>query len=114
MLIVLAAAAQAIPAAPASSPSQPPVLFFDEVSYDFGDVPDDVMLEYKFRFTNISPFAVRVTNGGCGAYLPVGLDHDIYWPGESGLAAVIVSPLGRSGPTTWVRSLSIQQVDPVP
>jgi len=101
------------PAAQAASAARP-ALAFDQYAVNLGPISPIHMANGRFRFTNLSDRAVKVTRltPSCGCLKPR-LDKREYAPGESGQFFVHVSTAGEQpGPREY--TITMEYEDPEP
>jgi len=75
-----------------------PKMEFDHEIYDFGEIPDDKIVEHNFAFTNTgkSPLVISHARGSCGCTVPH-WPKDPIPPGGKGSISVRFDPTGREG-----------------
>lgn len=78
-----------------------PQMVFDDLSHDFGRLPDTQHVKHKFRFTNTGTgtLVIQQPTSSCGCSVPF-LTKREYAPGESGEIEVTYNPHGRRGAQT--------------
>lgn len=87
-------AATVQPSDPALSP-----LGWDQMSHEFGNIPDTAPVTHIFKFTNKTDKRVTIQSatGSCGCTVPA-LAKKSFEPGEAGEMTVTFNPMHRRGP----------------
>lgn len=75
-----------------------PIIKFEELVWDFGEIVEGDIVEKKFKFTNIgnAPLQIKSTSATCGCTLPSFPFLDIL-PGESNVIGVTYNSVGKIG-----------------
>lgn len=76
-----------------------PVITWDKLSHEFGDITQGEKIEYTFKFTNTGTAALVITNVEvtCGCTVPKGWPRDPIMPGEKGEITVAFNSAGKIG-----------------
>lgn len=90
--------------APAQPKSKPPVknipvIEFEELVYDFGELTEGDQISHKFKFKNAgkAPLSITAANATCGCTQPSFPFLDIN-PGETGIIGVEYFSVNKDGP----------------
>jgi hypothetical protein len=86
-------------AALAQEPSNGPVITWEKLSHDFGDIVQGEKIEHTFKFTNTGTSALVITNVEvtCGCTVPKGWPRDPIMPGDKGEITVAFNSSGKVG-----------------
>lgn len=76
-----------------------PVITWEKLSHEFGDITQGEKIEHTFKFTNTGTAALVITNVEvtCGCTVPRGWPRDPIMPGEKGEITVAFSSAGKIG-----------------
>jgi hypothetical protein len=90
----------------------PPIITFDTLSIDLGDVPANKGKEGIFKFTNTGKGALQIFNikASCGCMTPKKLDKEAYATGEGDKIIVGFNPAGKSG--EQLKQITVTTNDP--
>lgn len=86
-------------AALAQEPSNGPVITWEELSHEFGDIVQGEKIEHTFKFKNTGTAALVITNVEvtCGCTVPKGWPRDPIMPGDKGEITVAFNSSGKVG-----------------
>lgn len=75
-----------------------PIMTFDELSYDFGEISQGEKAEHEFTFTNTGKSNLLISSavGSCGCTVPSYPEEPIA-PGEEGVIHVVFNSTNKSG-----------------
>lgn len=76
-----------------------PVITWEKLSHEFGDITQGEKIEHTFKFTNTGTAALVITNVEvtCGCTVPRGWPRDPIMPGEKGEITVAFNSAGKIG-----------------
>lgn len=76
-----------------------PVITWEKLSHEFGDIVQGEKIEHTFKFTNTGTTALVITNVEvtCGCTVPKGWPRDPIMPGEKGEITVAFNSAGKIG-----------------
>jgi hypothetical protein len=76
-----------------------PVISWEKLSHEFGDITQGEKIEHTFKFTNTGTAALVITNVEvtCGCTVPKGWPRDPIMPGEKGEITVAFNSTGKIG-----------------
>lgn len=76
-----------------------PVITWEKLSHEFGDITQGEKIEHTFKFTNTGTAALVITNVEvtCGCTVPRGWPRDPIMPGEKGEITVAFNSVGKIG-----------------
>jgi len=79
----------------------PPILTFENKTFDFGTVIDGDQVIHKYEFTNTGkgPLVLSAVNGSCGCTIPKNWPRTPIASGESSYIEVVFNSEGRAGQT---------------
>lgn len=79
-------------------PSKLPILVFDTLYHDFGEITEGEKAEFEFKFTNKGKVNLLITNvtASCGCTTPY-YPKNIIKPGESDVIKIVYDSKGRPG-----------------
>ena len=88
-------------------PADGPVIKFDSLSYDFGEVTDGTKVVHKFHFKNTGnkPLLLTEVAPSCGCTIPTWPRKPVL-PGEDNFILISFDSAGKGG-TTVVKSISV-------
>jgi len=83
----------------AQEPSTGPVITWEKLSHEFGDITQGEKIEHTFKFTNTGTAALVITNVEvtCGCTVPKGWPRDPIMPGDKGEITVAFNSSGKVG-----------------
>jgi len=94
--------------------AQGPIITWDKVTHDFGDVPQGSKVEFTFKFTNRGDQPLLITNVevSCGCTTPRGWPRDPVKPGDRGEIRVAFNSVSKSGKQNKVVRVISNAVNP--
>lgn len=83
----------------AQEPSNGPIITWEELSHEFGDIVQGEKIEHTFKFKNTGTAALVITNVEvtCGCTVPKGWPRDPIMPGDKGEITVAFNSSGKVG-----------------
>ncbi len=79
----------------------PPIITFDNETFDFGTIIDGDQVTHKYKFTNTGngPLVLSAVNKSCGCTIAKNWPRTPIAPGESSYIEVVYNSEGRAGQT---------------
>jgi len=76
-----------------------PVITWEKLTHEFGDITQGERVEHTFKFTNTGNAALVITNVEvtCGCTVPKGWPRDPIMPGEKGAITIAFNSSGKIG-----------------
>ncbi|MBX2917337.1 MAG: DUF1573 domain-containing protein [Cyclobacteriaceae bacterium] len=89
-----------------------PVISWEKLSYEFGDIIQGEKIEHTFKFKNTGTAALVITNVEvtCGCTVPKGWPRDPIMPGEKGEITVAFNSSGKIGRQNKVITITSNSV----
>lgn len=86
----------------------PPVISFEETTFDFGTIIEGEIVEHKFNFTNTGKGSLIISdvNASCGCTVPKNWPRTPIKPGESAYIEVIFNSTGKIGKAPKIITIS--------
>jgi Protein of unknown function (DUF1573) len=91
-----------------------PVITWEKLSHEFGDIVQGEKIEHTFKFTNTGTAALIITNVEvtCGCTVPKGWPRDPIMPGDKGEITVAFNSTGKVGRQNKVITVTSNSVGP--
>ncbi len=89
-----------------------PVISWEKLSHEFGDIVQGEKIEHTFKFKNTGTAALVITNVEvtCGCTVPKGWPRDPIMPGEKGEITVAFNSTGKIGRQNKVVTITSNSV----
>ncbi|MBP9925309.1 MAG: DUF1573 domain-containing protein [Cyclobacteriaceae bacterium] len=95
-----------------ATPAQGPVITWEFLSHDFGDIVQGDKVDYTFKFTNTGNQPLVLTNVEvtCGCTTPKGWPRDPVMPGGKGELTIAFNSVGKFGKQNKVVTVTSNSV----
>jgi len=89
-----------------------PVITWEKLSHEFGDIVQGEKIEHTFKFTNTGTAALIITNVEvtCGCTVPKGWPRDPIMPGSKGEITIAFNSSGKIGRQNKVATVTSNSI----